>query len=99
MRIANNAVGAAQQINFLFDSPANDSKVYYNGVEVKFKPLIGFMIAAPKRYIKILLDLTSDMNELMTGPMPAGAEQMWYKNVQAVATWVTNQRYIVLYGG
>lgn len=99
MRIANNAVGAAQQINFLFDNAGNDSKAYYNGIEVKFKPMVGFMIASPKKYIKILLDLTSDLNELMTGPMPAGAEQMYYKNVQSIATWVTNQRYIVLYGG
>lgn len=99
MRIANNSVGAAQQINFLFESDKNDSKAYYNGIEVKFKPLVGFMIATPPRYLKVLMDLNSDMNVLETGAMPAGAEQMWYKNVQAYATWCTNQRYIVLYGG
>lgn len=99
MRIANNAVGAAQQVNFLFESDANDSKAFYNGIEVKFKPLVGFMIATPPKYLKVLLDLASDMSGLETGPMPAGAEQMWYKNVQAYATWCTNQRYIVVYGG
>lgn len=99
MRIANNAVGAAQQVNFLFESDKNDSKCYYNGIEVRFKPLVGFMIASPPKFLKVLMDLVSDMSGLETGPMPAGAEQMWYKNVQAYATWVTNQRYIVLYGG
>jgi hypothetical protein len=99
MRIANNAVGAAQQINFLFESDKNDSKCYYNGIEVKFKPLVGFMIASPPKYLKILMDLASDVNVLETGQMANGAEQMYYANVQNIATWVTNQRYIVLYGG
>jgi hypothetical protein len=99
MRIANNSVGAAQQINFSFDSMANDSKCFYNGIEVKFKPLVGFMIASPPKYLKVLMDLTSDMSGLETGQMANGAEQMWYANVQSYATWCTNQRYIVLYGG
>jgi len=77
----------------------NDSKVYYNGIEVKFKPLIGFMIASPKIYLKLLMDLANDMNVLETGQMANGAEQMWYANVQSIACWVTNQRYITLYGG
>lgn len=99
MRIANNAVGAAQQINFLFDSDKNDAKCYYNGIEVKFKPLVGFMIASNPKYLKVLMDLASDMSVLETGQMANGAEQMYYSNVQNIATWVTNQRYIVLYGG
>jgi hypothetical protein len=99
MRIANNAVGAAQQVNFLFSSEANDSKAYYNGIEVKFKPLVGFMICSPPKYLKILMDLSGDLSGLETGRMANGAEQMYYANVQAYATWVTNQRYIVLYGG
>lgn len=99
MRIANNSVGAASNQNFLFASEANDAKCFYNGIEVKFKPLVGFRIASPPKYLKVLMDLASDMAVLETGPMPAGAEQMWYKNVQAYATWCTNQRYIVLYGG
>lgn len=99
MRIANNAVGAAQQINFFFESNRNDSKCYYNGIEVKFKPLVGFMIAASPKYLKVLMDLASDMNVLETGAMANGAEQMYYANVQNIATWVTNQRYIILYGG
>lgn len=99
MRIANNSVGAASNQNFLFDGPGRDAKCYYNGIEVKFKPLVGFMIISPKDYLIILMDLIGDLSNLMTGPMANGAEQMWYANVQVFATWVVNQRYIVLYGG
>lgn len=99
MRTANNSVGAASNQNFQFAGEGLDAKVYYNGIEVKFKPLVGFMIASPPKYLKVLMDLTSDMNGLETGKMANGASKRYYKNVQSYATWVTNQRYIVLYGG
>lgn len=99
MVIANNSVGAASNKNFDLTGDGIDTKCYYNKIEVRFKPLIGFRIASPSMYLKILTDLVSDMTELRTGPMANGAEQMWYKTVFTIATWVTNQRYIVLYGG
>jgi hypothetical protein len=95
MKIANNSVGAASNQNFLFEG----DKASYNGVEVKFKPLVGFMIASPAKYLKILMDLASDVSHLETGKMANGSEEYFYKNVQAYATWCTNQRYITLYGG
>lgn len=99
MRIANNSVGAASNKNFEFTSDALDSKCFYNGIEVKFKPLVGFMIICPKMFLKLLMDLKGDLAGLETGPEANGGQRHWYKNVQAYATWVTNQRYIVLYGG
>jgi hypothetical protein len=49
IRIANNSVGAAQQVNFLFDSASNDSKCYYNGVEMIFIPApIANMVCSKK---------------------------------------------------
>jgi len=95
IKIANNTVGAAQQVNFLVEG----DNVSYNGVKIVFKPLVGFMIAAPAKYLHILMDLTSDISQLKTGENANGAETFWYKNVQAFATWCTNQRYITLYGG
>jgi len=95
MKIANNSVGAASNQNFLFEG----DKASYNGIEVKFKPLVGFMIASPAKYLKILMDLTSDISVLNVGQMTNGSEEWFYKNVQAYATWCTNQRYITLYGG
>lgn len=95
IKIANNAVGAAQQVNFLVEGDS----VSYNGIKILFKPLIGFMIASPAKYLHILMDLASDVSQLKTGENANGAETMWYKNVQAFATWCTNQRYITLYAG
>lgn len=99
MMIANNSVGAASNQNFVFSGDGMDAKAYYNGIEVKFKPLVGFMIAAPAKYLHVLMDLASDMSNLETGKMANGSEEYFYKNVQAFATWCTNQRYITLYGG
>lgn len=99
MLIANNSVGAASNQNFVFSGEGMDAKAYYNGIEVKFKPLVGFMIASPPKYLKILMDLASDVSHLETGKMANGSEEYFYKNVQAFATWCTNQRYITLYGG
>lgn len=99
MRTANNSVGAASNKNFDFADNTLQSKVYFQGIEVKFKPLVGFMICSDPRYLKLLMDLVSDISSMETGQMPAGAQQMWYKNVQSLTTWVTNQRYITLYGG
>lgn len=99
MITANNSVGAASNKNFVFTGTGASMKAYYNEIEVKFKPLVGFMITCPPKYLVILMDLVSDINGLETGPMANGAQQMWYKNVQSFATWCTNQRYIVLHGG
>lgn len=99
MRTANNSVGAASNKNFDFADNTLQSKVYFQGIEVKFKPLVGFMICADPRYLKLLMDMLSDVSGMETGEVGEGANQMWYKNVQSLNTWVTNQRYITLYGG
>jgi hypothetical protein len=99
MRTANNSVGAASNKNFDFADNTLQSKVYFQGIEVKFKPLVGFMICADPRFLKLLIDMISDISTMETGQVANGAQQMWYKNVQSLTTWVTNQRYITLYGG
>jgi len=99
MRTANNSVGAASNKNFNFADDTLQSKVHFQGIEVKFKPLVGFIITADPRYLKLLMDMLSDISKMETGQVANGAQQMWYKNVQSLTTWVTNQRYITLYGG
>ncbi len=99
MRVANNSVGAASNQNFLFSSPAMDAQAFYNGVEVRFKPLVDFHIISPGVFLVLLFDLLNDMNILETGKIANGADQYFYKNVQSFTTWCTNQRYIILYGG
>ena len=99
IKIANNAVGAAQQVNFLIEGAGVNEKIYYNGVQIYFVPLVGFRILTLPKYLKVLMDLVSDISSLETGQVANGAQQMYYKNVQAFTTWITNQRYITLYGG
>lgn len=99
MRTANNSVGAASNKNFDFTDNSLSSVVHFQGIEVKFKPIVGFMICSDPRYLKLLIDLISDISSMETGEVGEGAQQRWYKNVQSLTTWCTNQRYITLYGG
>jgi hypothetical protein len=99
IKIANNAVGAAQQVNFLVEGSGANEKISYNGIEIKFVPLVGFRILADPRYLKVIMDLISDMSGLNIGEVGEGAMQRFIKNIQTLATWVTNQRYITMYGG
>lgn len=95
IKIANNAVGAAQQVNFLVEG----DKISYNGIEINFVPLVGFRILAFPSSLKLLTDLASDVNTLKIGEVSDGAMQRYIKNVQTMTTWVVGQKYITLYGG
>lgn len=99
IKLANNSVGAASNKNFLVEGAGATEKIYYNGIEINFVPLVDFRILTLPKYLKVLMDLASDISGLETGQVANGAQQMWYKNVQRFTTWVTNQRYITLYGG
>lgn len=99
MKIANNSVGAASNQNFLFEGTGTSERAFYNGVEVKFVPLVGFRILTLPPYLKLLMDLASDANVLEIGQVANGAQQRYIKSIQAIATWVVNQRFITLYNG
>lgn len=99
IKLANNAKGAAQQINFLVEGTGASEKIYYNGVEIIFVPLVGFRILTSKKYLKLLVDLSSDLSSLRVDMMANGSDDRFIKNVQSLNTWVTNQKYITLYGG
>jgi len=99
IKIANNAVGAAQQINFLVEGSGENERIYYNGHKINFVPLVGFRIFAVPSFMKVLMDLMSDNSSLQIDQMANGARQRYIKNVQEIACWVVNQKYITLYGG
>lgn len=100
IKVANNAVGAAQQVNFLVEGSGATEKISYNGVEICFHPIgATFMVLTFPSYLKVLMDLKGDMSSLQVGQVANGAMQRYIKNVQSMNTWVTNQRYITLYGG
>jgi hypothetical protein len=75
IRIANNSVGAAQQVNFLFDS-SNDSKCYYNGVEMIFipAPIANMAYAQRKSAVSWNTDLTDDSLFFMVGKLVADGD-------------------------
>jgi hypothetical protein len=98
IKIANNSVGASQQINFLVEGAGATEKIYYNGVEISFHPLVNLMILTLPEYLKVLVDLAGDMSFLEIDKVANGAQKRYIKNKQSVNTWVTNQRYITIYG-
>lgn len=96
---ANNAVGAAQQVNFLVEGSGASEVISYNGHKINFVPLVGFMVFAIPSYLKVLMDLSSDVSSLQVDQMANGARQRFIKNIQSMACWVVGQKYITLYGG
>lgn len=100
IKSANNQVSAtADNKNFLLEGSGESERISYNGHVIRFVPLTGFMIFAIPSYLKILLDLTSDISELNIGQVSDGARQRYIKNIQTMATWVVGQKYVTLYGG
>ena len=99
IKSANNQVGAADNKNFIIEGSGENEKIYYNNIEINFVPLVGFRILAIPSYLKLLMDLTSDVSSLRIGEMANGARQRYIKNIQTATTWVVGQKYITLYGG
>ena len=99
IKIANNAVGAAQQVNFLVEGSGDSEKISYNGHVINFVPLVGFMIFAQPSYMKCLMDLMSDNQALIIEPEANASQRQIIKNIQTMALWVVGQKYITLYGG
>ncbi len=94
--ISDNAIGAAINKNFSFVG----DKVYYQGIEMIFKPMSSaFHIVCDPDYLNLLMDLQSDLSKLEVGKDIPSSDEYYYKNVVAMDTFATNQRYIVLYGG
>ena len=100
-RIANNAVGAAQQVNFLFDSAANDSKAYYNGVEILFVPVPNDLMAYAQRKNAVSwnTDLTSDVSRFEVGKLVNDGDTQFVRTIYTLAANVGQATKGVLYGG
>lgn len=99
IKSANNAVGAAQQVNFLVEGSGVTEKISYNGIEIKFVPIVGFRILTQPKFLKVLMDTLSDVTGLIVEKEANASQRRILKNIQTMATWVTNQRYITLYNG
>jgi hypothetical protein len=100
IRIANNSVGAAQQVNFLFDSASNDSKCYYNGVEMIFipAPIANMAYAQRKSAVSWNTDLTDDSLFFMVGKLVADGDTQFVRSIYTLAA-IGQASKGVLYGG
>ena len=100
-RIANNAVGAAQQINFEFDGTGNDAKCYYNGVEMLFIPAPTNNMAYTQRKTAVSwnTDLTDDINRFEVGKLVNDGDVQFVRSIYTLAANVGQATSGVLYGG
>ena len=101
MRIANNSVGAAQQINFEFESGANDARCFYNGVEILFVPTPNDLMAYAQRKAAIIwaTDLADDINRFEVGKLVNDGDTQFVRTIYTMAAHVGQATKGVLYGG
>lgn len=99
IKLANNKVGALDNKNFTIEGSGVNEVISYNGHVIKFVPLKGFRIFAIPSYLKVLMDLTSDVSSLEIDKCANGERRRYIKNIQTMATWCVGQKYITVYGG
>lgn len=100
-RIANNATGAAQQVNFEFESGANDAKCFYNGVEVLFVPTPNNLMAYAQRKAAVIwcTDLADDINKFEVGKLVNDGDTQFIRTIYTMGAFVGQATKGVLYGG
>ena len=100
-RIANNAVGASQQVNFSFDSDRADAKCFYNGVEMLFVPTPNNLMAYSyqKSAVSWNTDLVDDVNRFETGLVVNDGDTQFVRAIYTLAANVGQATNGVLYGG
>ena len=95
--IANNAVGAAQQVNFLVTPTGEFS---YNGIEINFVQIPeDVVMGAPKGSFEFNTDLESDDNSMEVGEKDNDSDVKFFRGITAWSTHVSRQEFNVLYGG
>jgi hypothetical protein len=99
---ANNAVGAAQQINFqITGNDFNSAKVYYNGIELLFVPAPNNLMAYAQRKAAVSwnTDLLDDVNRFEIGKVYNDADIQFVRTIYTFAANVGQATKGVLYGG
>jgi len=99
---ANNAVGAAQQINFVIDGASFDtSKVYYNGIEMLFVPTPNALMAYAQRKVAVSwnTDLLDDVTKFEVGKLVNDGDTQYVRSIYTLAANVGQATKGVLYGG
>jgi hypothetical protein len=99
---ANNAVGAAQQINFVIDgNDFNSSRVFYNGIELLFVPAPNALMAYAQRKAAVSwnTDLLDDVNRFEVGKLVNDGDVQFVRSIYTLAANVGQATKGVLYGG
>jgi len=92
----NRVQGAALQENFVGNT-FND--MYFNDIKIIFVDLVGFRIVAQKSNLKLVMDLLSDSSQLIIEKEANASTRRVMKLINTMTTWVTLQKWNVLYGG
>ena len=99
---ANNAVGAAQQINFVITGDSfSTSRVFYNGVELLFVPTPNNLMAYAQRKAAVSwnTDLLDDVNRFEVGKLVNDGDVQFVRSIYTLAANVGQATKGVLYGG
>lgn len=99
---ANNAVGAAQQINFdIVGAEFSTSKVYFQGVELLFVPTPNNLMAYAQRKAAVSwnTDLVDDVNRFEVGKVANDGDTQFVRAIYTLAANVGQATKGVLYGG
>jgi hypothetical protein len=88
-------------VNFLFDSAANDSRCYYNGVELLFcpAPTNNLAYAQRKAAVSWNTDLLDDVNRFEIGKLVNDGDVQFVRSIYTLAANVGQATTGVLYGG
>ena len=98
---ANNAVGAAQQINFLIEGTGADARFYYNNVEMLFVPVPSNLWAYAHQKSKVMwnTDLLDDVNKVEIGKVANDGDLRFIRSIYCIHTHIATATNGVLYGG
>lgn len=98
--VANNSVGAAQQVNFLVTGSGANEVISYNGVVIEFVPIpAGFVYVQRPSAIFWSTDATADCASFETGKVANDGDVMFCRSIYTLDATVMAQADGVLYGG
>lgn len=98
---ANNAVGAAQQINFLVEGTGKDARFYYNNVEIVFVPTQNNLMAYCNQKSKVMwnTDMLEDGNKVEIGKVANDGDTRFIRAIYCIQAHIALAANGVLYGG
>ena len=99
---ANNAVGAAQQINFVIDGTNfADSRVFYNGIELLFVPVPNDLWAYANNVSRVMWnsDSMDDVTKVEIGKVANDGDTKFIRAIYTIHAHISSPANGVLYGG